>query len=480
MENLCKLSGTELARLIREGEATSVEIVEAHIRQIQKVNPTLNAVVADRFEQARQEAQAADAKLSEAKKKDDLPPFLGVPCSIKECFAFAGMPNTAGIVARRGIVPDQDATAVARIRAAGAIPLGVTNTSEGCMWMESSNYVYGRTNNPYNPAHIVGGSSGGEGAIIAAGGSPFGLGSDIGGSIRMPAFFNGVFGHKASGGLVPNTGQYPIAAGPALRYLTTGPLARRAEDIWPLLQLLKGPDGLDEGCQEIALGDPAQVDFSRLKVLVVKGNGVVRVAADMLEAQARAAEALAKRGATVSEGTFTAFKKSRDIWTALLNESGSEPFKETIGRDGPISAGREFFKWVVRASNHTLPAIVLAALENLPAMMPARYRRFAEMGRELKQEMNQRLGEDGLLLYPSYPTAAPRHHKPIFPPFNWVYTAILNVLEIPVTQTPLGLNAAGLPLGVQVGAAHGNDHLTVAAALALQEDLGGWVPPRQW
>src|SRR5699024_2538512 len=137
-----------------------------------------------------------------------------------------GMPNTAGVVSRVGLRATEDATSVARYRQAGAIPIGVTNTSEACMWMESNNKVYGRSNNPYDITRIVGGSSGGEGAIIGAGVVPFGLGSDVGGSIRMPAFFNGVFGHKASSGLIPNSGQFPPIEGEGLRYLSTGPLAR--------------------------------------------------------------------------------------------------------------------------------------------------------------------------------------------------------------------------------------------------------------
>src|SRR5207237_4871758 len=147
------------------------------------------------------------------------------------------------------------APTVGGLRAAGAIPLGVTNLSELCMWMESNNRVYGRTGNAYDPRRTAGGSSGGEGAIVGAAGAPFGLGSDIGGSIRMPAFFNGVFGHKPTGGLVPNSGQFPMAHGPALRYLTTGPIARHAEDLMPLLRILAGPDGDDAGCVAMELGD---------------------------------------------------------------------------------------------------------------------------------------------------------------------------------------------------------------------------------
>lgn len=480
MDDMLKVSGTELARMIRDRETTSGEVVEAHIAHLEKVNPTLNAVVATRLDAARAEAVAADRKIESSTARDKLPPFLGVPCTIKECFALAGMPNTSGIVARKGVVTDRDATAVARLRAAGAIPLGVTNTSEGCMWMETSNRVYGRTNNPYDLGHIVGGSSGGEGAIIASGASPFGVGSDIGGSIRMPAFFNGVFGHKATGGLVPGTGQFPFATGPALRYLTTGPLVRRAEDLWPLLNVLAGPDGQDAGCTPWEMGDPAAVDFSKIKVLVVRGNGVIAVADDMLAAQRKAADALAERGAQVTTGEFEALRFSRDIWSSMLAEAGGPSFSEIIGDGAPIGSWAELAKWLVGRSAHTFPAIGLTLVERLPKLLAKRTARFAAAGRALKKEVIEKLGPNGLLLYPSYPTVAPVHNKPMLPPFNWVYTAILNVLEVPVTQVPLGLNAQGLPLGVQVASVPGNDHVTIAAALALEHDLGGWVPPARW
>ncbi len=251
MDPLLLLSGSRIAVRIRRREVSSLQAVEAHVRQIERVNPALNAVVAERFDAARAEARAADARV--ASGDGDLPPFHGVPCSIKESFALTGMPFTSGLVARKGLRAAADAAGVARLRRAGAIPLGVTNVSELCMWMESNNRVYGRSNNPYDPRRTVGGSSGGEGAIVGAGGTPFGLGADIGGSIRMPAFFNGVFGHKPSGGLVDNAGQYPLAAPPAQPYLCTGPLARRAEDLAPLLRVLAAAD----------IEDPAGVDLGR-------------------------------------------------------------------------------------------------------------------------------------------------------------------------------------------------------------------------
>jgi len=462
--------------MIRAREVTSREVVEAHIARIEAVNPVLNAVVRDRFAEARAEADAADRAVA-AGDPAAARPFHGVPCTVKECFALTGMPNTSGLVSRRDVVAAEDATAVARLRAAGAVPLGVTNVSELCMWMETVNHVYGRTNNPYDPSRIVGGSSGGEGAIVGAGASPFGLGSDIGGSIRMPAFFNGVFGHKPTGGLVPGTGQHPIAENEALRYLTTGPLARRAEDLMPLLRVLAGPDGRDAGCRPLPLGDPHAVDLAALTVLDVEDNGATRVAADLRAAQRAAAEALARRGARVERVRFAGLRASRDVWAAMMAAAADTPFSELLGDGRRVRGGRELVRWLRGRSPHTLPSVVLVLIEGLTARMPRRVARLAAAGRALKAEIEARLGPCGVMLYPSYPTVAPPHRRPLFPPFNWVYTAILNVLEFPVTQVPLGLGPHGLPLGVQVAAVPGNDHVTIAVALELERAFGGWVPP---
>ena len=477
MKNLLTLSGTELASLIRSGEVTSREVVDAHIAHIEKVNPELNAVVADRFAKARAEANKADRTLKE-KGPENVPPFHGVPCTIKESFSMRGMPNTSGLVARKGLKVTRDAPTVLRMRRAGAIPLGVTNTSELCLWMETNNRVYGRTNNPYRADRIVGGSSGGEGAIIGAGGSPFGLGADVGGSIRMPAFFNGVFGHKASPGIVPNTGQYPIAENEALRYLSSGPLARRAEDLMPLLRVMAGPDGEDPECKPCQLGDPAKVRLGDLNIIDVEGNGSIHVTSDLKEAQARALEALQKCGATAQEAKVHRLKYSFDIWSSMLNAAGGTSFCDMLGKS-PTEAIKELVPWAMRRSPHTLPALILAMLEKLPALTPGRTRRFVEYGKALRNEVIDLIGPRGVMLYPSYPSPAPSHYRPLWPPFNWQYTGIFNVLELPVTQVPLGLNADGVPLGVQVVGIPGNDHVTIAVAMELERVFGGWVPPER-
>ncbi len=479
MHSLLLSSATEIARRIRTREVSSHDVVFAHVRRIQRVDPNLHAVVADRFAAALEEARSAD-QILDSKSVKELPPFFGVPCTIKEAFALEGMPNTGGLLARKGRLATSDATAVQRLRSAGAIPLGVTNLSELCMWMESANTIYGRTNNAYDPSRTAGGSSGGEGAIVGAGASPFGLGSDVGGSIRMPAFFNGVFGHKPSGGLVPNTGQFPIAENDALRYLTTGPLCRRAEDLMPILRVLAGPDGKDSGCEARTLGDPRSVRLDGMRVVVIRDNGIVRVETALADALENAAVALGKRGAKVVEARVDKLARSLEMWSAMLHAAGGATFSESMGEGVPIKAGRQLVRWLVGRSPHTLPAIMLALLEKVPGMMPGRAEQMVAQTHELRHDIESLVSPGGVMLYPPFPKIAPKHMRPLLSPLDFAYTAIFNVLQNPVTQTPLGLDNRGLPLGVQVVGVYKEDHVPIAVAMALEEDFGGWVPPPQF
>lgn len=478
MNELLLLSGAALAAKIRRREVSSAEVVEAHIRQVERVNPALNAVVQARFDEARAEAREADRALAEGRA--DLGPFHGVPCSIKEAFAVRGMPNTSGLVARKGRLAAEDAITVARLRRAGSIVLGVTNVSELCMWMESDNRVYGRTGNPYDPGRTCGGSSGGEGAIVGAGGAPYGLGSDIGGSIRMPAFFNGVFGHKPTGGLVPNAGQHPSASPGLEEYVCTGPIARRAEDLHPLLRVLVG-EGDGAADRAARLGEPAGVDLGTLTVFRVEEHGRHTPDPELVAAEDRAAAALAARGARVKRARLSGLRNALEIWGSMIGEAGGPTFAELMGEGEPVAAGRELVRWLVGRSPHTLPAIALALLEGLQGLVPQEHtRRFIEMGRRLQGEVADLLGPSGVLLFPPHPLPAPRHGRSLLRPFRWVYTGIFNVLKLPVTAVPMGLSREGLPLGVQVAASPGNDHVTLAAALELERAEGGWVPPGRW
>jgi fatty acid amide hydrolase 2 len=472
---LIERSAVDLARAIREGALTSREVVEAHIAHARRVNPVVNAIAADRFERALEEADAADERVGSG---GELPPLLGVPCTIKESFALEGMPNAAGLVSRRDLRAERDAPAVARLRAAGAIPLGVTNTSELTMWIESHNRLYGRTRNAYNPRRTAGGSSGGEGAAVGAGIAPIGLGTDIGGSIRLPAFFNGVFGHKPSPGLVPCSGHFPAPAGDgSARMLAAGPLARRAEDLMPFLRAVAGADEDDPVSRDGQLQDPADVSLDGLDVVVSEGATLFPLRGELRDARERAAGALAAAGANVRRERLTGMRRAAEYFLATLRDGAGADLLEIFTLEQAPTVRRVLADSARRRGDHTIALAFLFASDRLAEHIPPGYSRKAvKAGQELKDELDQVIGE-GVMLHPPFPRVAPRHGATVGRPWVLTNAAVFNLTGHPVTQVPLGLGAKGLPLGVQVVAGEDRDHVAIAVALELERAFGGWVLP---
>jgi len=449
-------------------------VIEAHIELCNRFQARTGAIAVERFDAARRDADAADALIASSRDRE-LPPLLGVPCTIKESFAVKGMPNCAGLLTRRGHRAETTAPTVQRLIDAGSIPLGLTNVSELTLWIESENRVYGRTSNPYDPSRAAGGSSGGEGAAVGSGASPFGLGSDIAGSIRIPAFFCGVFGHKPSNGLVPHTWSYPVPHGEAKRLLAFGPLARRAEDLMPVLRILSGPDGADPlVTDEPRLGDPASVSLEGLRVLISESAFVQPIKRELLAARERAAGALAAAGARLERvrlpmmrhtgEAYMAVLSDGDTLAQLLREGGAEPLtvRSALRRGGP----------------HTIPTKVIALLEHANRLSsPRRASRAIAWGRSYAREIADTIG-GGVLLHPPLANVAPRHGRTYGRLYVTQPMAVFNLAAVPVTQVPLGLGSHGLPLGVQVAAAPGRDHVAIAVAMELERVFGGWVPPK--
>ena len=223
---------------------------------------------------------------------------------------------------------------------------------------------------------------------------------------------------------------------------------------------------------ELPLGEPDAVDIASLKVISIPDNGRNPVSDDLRQAQRRCLQALEQQGATVAETSVKLLKDSFGIWSTLLHEAGGRSFRDMLQNGTPSPLWKAFAKYTLRRSPHTFPAIVLAAMELLSDVSETRRTRLIERAERLCGEINDLLGENGILLYPSYTRPAPRHHQPLLHPFDWVYTAIVNVMELPATQVPLGLNGHGLPLGVQVIGSHGADHRTIAVAMALERHFG--------
>ena len=472
---LTQRSATALARAIREGEVSSREVLEAHVELCRRYQPRTGALAVERFEAARREADAADARIA-SREGGELPVLLGVPCTIKESFALEGMPNCAGLLARRDHRAERTAPTAQRLIDAGAIPLGLTNISELTMWIESENRVYGRSSNPYDSSRAAGGSSGGEGAAVGSGASPFGLGSDIGGSIRIPAFFCGVFGHKPSNGLVPHTGSYPIPHGESKRLLGFGPLARRAEDLMPVLRILSGPDGADPLVTgEPRLGDPASVSLEGLRVLISESAFVQPIRRELLAARERAAGALAAAGARLERVRLPKMRLAGEAYLAALSDGGNASLAEILEQEGEDP--RTLRAAVRRGGPHTTPLKVFLLLEQANRLSsPRRLGKAIAWGRAYAREIAETIG-DGVLLHPPLADVAPRHGRTHGRLYMTQPMAVFNLAAVPVTEVPLGLGARGLPLGVQVAAAPGRDHVSIAVALELERVFGGWVPP---
>lgn len=377
-------SGQDISDMIKSGKLTSEFVVRAYIEQIERVNPYLNAVCGRRYNQALSEAREMDRRFRSLPQSTlRRMPFFGVPVISKECYEVPGLPYTAGIWARKDIVGEQMCPAMSRIvRDAGAIIVASGNVSEACMWYESDNKIYGCSRNPYDLSRGVGGSSGGNGALLAALGAPVAVTSDVGGSTRIPCLFNGLFGHKPTGGTVPNWRTMPQIHGQTERYCQLGPCCRYAKDLFPMLRLMAGEvTEEDEKVTEdirvqnsfmrpFKCPDPTTVDIGALKVLVMweqPGSTwpfVSRRSKDMVAAQDLAVVALESYGCKMEAVQFKGFRKAFDIWAQLLTEAQEHEFHH-IMCDGQLtsSAFYELLKWVFTfgtASNHTLPAIGLA------------------------------------------------------------------------------------------------------------------------
>lgn len=486
MADLTERSAVDLADAIRRREVTSVAVVEAHIERLRQTHSRINAVVAERYEDALAQARVCDQRVAqeslrgrvprwtgEAGTAGSLPPLFGVPFTVKESIALAGMPQTAGVLARSGQRPAESATAVQRLVDAGAIPLGVTNTSEMTLWIESENQLYGRTNNPYDASLTSGGSSGGEAAAVAVGGSPFGIGADIGGSIRTPALFCGVFGHKPSSGLVPNTGIWPAVTGTADEMLAIGPMTRHADDLMPLLRILAGERAA------MRLGDVGDVSLDGLQVTLVEGTTRRPIGGAVRDARERAAGALASAGATVRTVNLARWGDALLSYLLMLQDDADSDWHPTQAFLQQGGESRLTLREILTGgAGHTFPTRLTVGAERLGKLIStaATREKLLARGRALVNELVEAIG-DGVLLHPAHMTLAPRHRRTYGRPWLMMPAAIFNMAGLPVSEVPMGLSADGRPMGIQVAAAHGADHLAIAIATELEAVFGGWVPP---
>lgn len=446
-------SAAAVARLIRMRQASSVEVVEACLRRIEAVNPRINAVVrlADRSLDA---ARAADAALHGGAVLGQL---HGVPFTLKDSIDTAGIVTTAGTIGWRERVPGRDATVAARLRAAGAILLGKTNTPEFTWSDETSNAVYGRTVNPYDASRTPGGSSGGSAAIVAAAGSPFDVGSDTGDSIRAPAHFCGVAGLKPTQGRVPRTGHHPSFHGILGSWTQLGPIARTVEDLELVLRVIAGPDGEDPHVLPIPLGDPSTVDVASLRAVVFTDNGVVAPTAETATAVRAAAAALADAGARVEERMPDGLAELPELYERIVHADGHAWLRRLIAGAGTPGDGT--YDWLARER--------VVGSDELTELL--------ELLDAVRARLLRAMADVDLIVCPATPAPAFPHGGE--PMIRDTYSEPHNLSGLPSGVVRGGMSPEGLPIGVQLVARHWREDVVLAAAAVVEGALGGWRPP---
>lgn len=462
MDELIYTSATALAQAICAKEVSSQEVVEAYLQRIEAVNPKLNAVVQLTADMVHDQARAADAALAQGDLKG---PLHGVPVTIKDNIETAGMICTGGTKGRTSFVPTQDATVVARLRAAGAIILGKTNLPELGLAYESDNLVYGRTNNPYDQSRTPGGSSGGEAAIIAAGGSPLGLGNDAGGSIRLPCHFCGIAGIKPTTGRVPRTGHFPFPAGVSNTLWQVGPMARFVEDLILTLPIIAGVDWRDPAIVPMPLGDPRTVDLKSLRVAFHTDNGILAPTPKTVEVVRTTAKVLSDAGMAVEENRPEGIEQTSENFLGLFGADGGAGVQMLLQLAGTTEMHPFMERLLEILRPYDMSTADFLGLMVKWDMFRSTMLSFLEKYDVIISPVNA---------YPAMPHGT-TFDEDKFPAFS--YTLTYNLTGWPGVVVRGGTSPEGLPIGVQVVARPWREDVALAVAQHIETVLGGWQRP---
>ncbi|HUE42117.1 MAG TPA: amidase [Candidatus Sulfotelmatobacter sp.] len=459
----------EVTAAVRSRKVSPGELVEATLARIEKLDPKLRAFMHLDAAGARGQARAAEEAVA---RGGALGPLHGVPLTIKCNIDLAGLACPAGSPLRADYMPTEDAPLVARLRAAGAILLGNTNTPEFLMAWESDNPIRGKTSNPWNLTHSAGGSSGGEGAAISAGCSFGGVGSDGGGSIRVPAHFCGICGLKPTPGRVPSTGHYPAGAG-ALSWLgVVGPMARTIADVRALFEVIAGPDAGDALSAPVPLADAASV-AERLK-----GIRIGRLETDAFGRATEETEAAVGRAAKILEGSGFSVEPFRlggldrviDCWWFFFGPVVAHLLaSEVAGHEATLSPiFKEYFSVALPQRALSADAILAARTDrdNLRAEILRQMRDVPILLSPVSTEPAFRHGEG------NYQLGAPHCYRDTMRFSQW-----LNLTGFPGATVPLGMSPEGLPIGVQVIGRPYEEELVLAVAETIESARGAWVAP---
>ena len=453
----------EIARLVRTRETSPVGIVEQSLARIVALNPTLNAFAEVDAERALAAARKLERRLADGEEPG---PLAGVPVSIKSCIDVAGMRCDAGSRLRYDYVAAADAPLVARLRAAGAIIMGVTNTPEFLMSYDTDNLLRGRTLNPWDEKYSPGGSSGGEAAAIASGCVAAGIGSDGGGSIRVPAQFTGICGLKPTPGRIPGTGHYPPCVGPFAQLGVVGPMARTIADLEIMLSVLSGVDDGDPASAPLAANAPVAARDLRVGV-VLDGQATAATEA----AVKAAAQALRDAGVAVEAFAFEGFLRAEELWFDIFCLAGSMLVGSAVeGRETELSPTlRDFLDFARRFPPLTAERLLNVLIERdvLRAQLLEQMRHCQILLTPVSSGPAYRVGEGGW---------GDSHRANYIATMR--YSQWFNLLGNPAAVLPVSQSTEGLPIGVQVVARHYKEEEALAVAAVIEQAFGWQPPPR--
>ncbi|WP_239373737.1 amidase [Snodgrassella gandavensis] len=477
------MSATDISRLISSKQVSVYEVVSTHIEQASRINNKLNAIIVPHYELALMKAREFDkTKTIDPTKR----PFFGVPFTVKESISVQGLPNTYGSYYRRTDIAANTATSVQRLLNAGAIIIGQTNLSELALWPECTNILYGKTSNPHNTKYTSGGSSGGDAAIVGAGGVPFALGTDGGGSIRIPAAHCGVFGHKPSSRFVPMSGHFPLdkyysycsSAQFIARYFSMGLLCRKAEDLLPLLKVISGPDKNDLNVNSSFEHYQIPNSIKGLKVYLLedKFHPLLKLTApEITQSLRHVAFELEKEGAEIIPCNLPFLGEACELWFDIMSTAKDITLGSLV--NGNRSIVMEAMRMMSGRKRIMQSSLLLLLVEKLLSKNKKSYNQFWAVKNRLTVKMNSYLNKKSILLLPTFPTTAIKHNRSYISPFDFLYTAVFNVLELPATSVPISFSNNNLPISIQIVGAHGFDHIPISIACYLEKLFGGWTLP---
>jgi Asp-tRNA(Asn)/Glu-tRNA(Gln) amidotransferase A subunit family amidase len=452
----------EITKEIRSKNISPVEFVELHLKRIETLQPKLNAFVHLDAEGARRQALATESSIM---RSVQLGPLHGVPLSIKSCIDVAGWPCPAGSLLRKDYAPNQDAPLVSRLKAAGAILLGNTNTPEFLMAYETDNVLTGKTSNPWNSAHSAGGSSGGEAAAIAAGCSAGGVGSDGGGSIRVPAHFCGICGLKPTPGRIPATGHFPPGAGAFSWIGVVGPMGRTIADVRLLFEVMAGPDAGDALSAPVPLRAYHEGELRGKRIGILESDALGVVTPESRAAVERAAKLLSERGFNVEPFRLEGLDRALDLWWFFFGPVIGNLLRHSItGHENQISPMlREYLSYATSGDPITLGQFTKACADR----------------DLLRAEILRQMQNTPVLLSPVSTNPAFRHGQGNYAPGTGYrdtmrFSQWLNLTGFPGASVPVSVSNEGLPIGVQVIGRPFEDELVLSVAEAIEAGRGMW------